>query len=181
VASYGRTIDLRPDIAEARLNQSLSRLLLGDFARGWQGYEWRRTVKSPVNTWRNFVRPQWFGHEDISGKTILLPAEQGFGDTIQFCRYVPLVAARGARFVLEVLTPLAELMTTLSGTSQIVRKNDALPEYDIHCPLLSLPLAFGTRLATIPAAVPYLRAAPQDVTHWATRLGPKHRPRIGLS
>ncbi len=181
VASYERAIDLRPDFAEARLNQSLSRLLLADFDRGWQGYEWRRKVKSPGNTWRNFVRPQWFGRENISGKTILLPAEQGFGDTIQFCRYVPLVVARGARVVLEVLTPLAELMTALDGPSQIVCKNDPLPDYDLHCPLLSLPLAFGTQLATIPSAVPYLRAPAPGVMEWDARLGPKHRPRIGLA
>jgi Tfp pilus assembly protein PilF len=181
VASYERAIDLRPDFAEAHLNQSLSRLVIGDFGRGWQGYEWRRKVKSPGNIWRNFTQPQWFGHENISGKTILLPAEQGYGDTIQFCRYVPLVAARGARVVLEVLMPLAELMTTLTGASQIVCKDDPLPDFDIHCPLLSLPLAFGTRLETIPSAVPYLCASSQAVMNWDTRLGPKRRPRIGLA
>ena len=181
VASYDRALALRADFAEARLNQSLSRLVIADFGHGWQGYEWRRKVESPGNIWRNFTQPQWFGHENISGKTILLPAEQGFGDTIQFCRYVPLVAARGARVVLEVLTPLAELMTTLAGASQIVCKGDPLPDYDIHCPLLSLPLAFGTRLETIPSAVPYLRASPQSVAEWDARLGPKTRPRIGLA
>ena len=181
VASYERAINLRPDFAEAHLNQSLSRLVIADFGRGWQGYEWRRKVKSPGNIWRNFKQPQWFGHENISGKTILLPAEQGYGDTIQFCRYVPLIAARGARVVLEVLTPLAELMTTLTGTSQIVCRNDPLPDFDIHCPLLSLPLAFGTRLETIPSAVPYLRASSQGAMTWDTRLGPKRRPRIGLA
>jgi hypothetical protein len=103
----------------------------------------------------------------------------------RFRRHHPVLplrsAGRGARVVLEALPPLVELMTTLSGTSQIVRKDDPLPEYDIHCPLLSLPLAFGTRLATIPSAVPYLRASSQDMTHWDSRLGPRHRPRIGLA
>ena len=132
------------------------------------------------NSKRNFTQPQWFGHENIAGKTILLPAEQGFGDTIQFCRYVPLVAARGARVILEVQEPLSELMTSLTGASQIVSKGDPLPDFDIHCPLLSLPLAFGTRLETIPSAVPYLRASSQAVMNWDTRLGPKRRPRMAL-
>jgi Tfp pilus assembly protein PilF len=181
VASYERAIAVRPGFAEAHLNQSLSRLIIGDFGRGWQEYEWRMDVKSPGNSKRSFARPQWQGHENISGKTILLHAEQGFGDTIQFCRYVPLVAARGARVILEVPMPLVELMTTVTGASQILCKGDPLPDFDIQCPLPSLPLAFGTRLATIPSAVPYLRASSQGAMNWDTRLGPKRRPRIGLA
>jgi tetratricopeptide (TPR) repeat protein len=181
VASYGRAIELQPDLADAHLNQSLSRLLTGDFERGWPGYEWRMDVASRASTKRSFPQPQWFGREDISGKTILLHAEQGFGDTIQFCRYVPLVAARGADIILEVPAPLAELMTTLAGNAKIVPNGGPLPDIDMHCPLLSLPLAFGTQLKTIPATVPYLRASSEGVNKWETRLGPKQRPRIGLA
>jgi len=133
---------------------------------------WRTSlVRHLESDRRRFVNPQR-----------VTPSETWYyGDTIQFCRYVPLIAARGARVVLEVLTPLAELMTTLTGTSQIVCRNDPLPDFDIHCPLLSLPLAFGTRLETIPSAVPYLRASSQGAMTWDTRLGPKRRPRIGLA
>lgn len=181
VASYDRAIDIRPDFAEARVNQAISLLLIADFARGWQGYEWRTRVKSPGNVWRSFERPQWFGHEDLAGKTILLPAEQGFGDTIQFGRYVPLVAARGARVLLEVLPPLAELMASVAGAAQIMRKGDPLPDFDLQCPLLSLPLAFGTRLETLPTEAPYLHVKAEDAAQWDARLGAKTRPRIGLA
>ena len=181
VSSYERAIDLQPGFAEAHLNQAISRLLVGDFLRGWQEYEWRMDVKSPGNRKRTFHRPQWIGSENISGKTIFLHSEQGFGDTILFGRYIPLVAARGARVILEVPLPLVELMATVSGVSQIVRRGDAPPDFDMQCPLPSLPLAFGTRLETIPSAVPYLRASPEAAMNWDARLGAKHRPRIGLA
>jgi hypothetical protein len=129
---------------------------------------------------REFPQPLWLGVEDIAGKTILLHSEQGFGDAIQFCRYVPLVAARGARVILEVRPPLAALMATLAGPSAVIAKGDPLPDFDLHCPLLSLPLAMGTRLETIPAQVPYLRARPELSAAWAERLGARMRPRIGL-
>jgi Tfp pilus assembly protein PilF len=181
IASYDCAINFRPNFAEAHLNRALSRLIIADFERGWQGYEWRMDVKSPGNSKRAFPKPQWQGRENLSGRTILLHAEQGHGDTLQFCRYVPLVAARGARVILEVPAPHIELMTSLTGVSQIICKGDPLPDFDIQCPLLSLPLAFGTRLETIPSAVPYLHALSESVKTWDTRLGPKRRPRIGLA
>ncbi len=131
--------------------------------------------------WRSFTQPLWRGKDSIAGKAILLHAEQGFGDTIQFCRYVPMVAERGARVILEVQEPLRELMTSLAGTTQVLAKDAPLPDFDVQCPLLSLPLVFGTRLETIPAAVPYLRASSQAVIDWEARLGAKRRPRIGLA
>ena len=114
------------------------------------------------------------------GKAILLHSEQGFGDTIQFCRYVPLVAARGARVILEVERPLQELMTTLVGATQVISKGNPLPDFDFQCPLLSLPLAFGTRHETTPSVTPYLRAPVQALKSWQARLAPNARPRIGL-
>ena len=107
---------------------------------------------------RNFARPLWLGSPDIAGKTILLHAEQGFGDTIQFCRYAPLVAARGAQVILEVQEPLRELASRFGASVEVVSRGLALPDFDLHCPLLSLPLAFSTTLATIPSATPYLGA-----------------------
>ena len=180
IVSYDHALKLRPNFPEARLNQSLSWLLIGDFDKGLPGYEWRNEVKSPGNSKRVFAQPQWSGQEDIHEKTILLHAEQGYGDTIQFCRYVAIVAARGAHVILEVPESLVELMRSLNTPVQIIAKGQPLPNFDMHCPLLSLPLALATRLNTVPASVPYLKASPHHVNRWASRLGPRNKPRIGL-
>jgi hypothetical protein len=154
-------------------------MLTGDFDRGWQKLEWGWYTAQLKNLKREFSQPLWLGSDEIAGKTILLHGVHGFGDTMQFCRYVPHVVERGARVILEIQEPLRELMGTLPGAAQIVSRGEPLPDFDLHCPLLSLPLAFGTRLATIPAQTPYLRASLQAVTEWNARLGP--RPRIGLA
>jgi len=122
----------------------------------------------------------WLGETALEGKTILLHAEQGFGDALQFVRYVPLVAARGARVVLRLPSALVELIRGMPGIAQIIAEDEPLPAHDLHCPLMSLPLAFGTTLETIPADTPYLRADPSRVAAWKERLGPASRPRIGL-
>jgi Tfp pilus assembly protein PilF len=181
LASYDRALKVRPNLAEAHFNEAACRLLIGDFDRGWEKNEWRWATEQQRNKKWNFAQPQWTGQEDIAGRTILLHSEQGLGDTIQFCRYVPLVAARAGRVILGVPRTLRELMSTLPGVAQIASKGDPLPDFDIHCPLLSLPLAFGTRLETIPSATPYLRASAPAVTEWNARLGPGTRPRIGLA
>jgi tetratricopeptide (TPR) repeat protein len=174
LASYDRALALRPDYAGAHFNEALCRLLIGDFGRGWEKFQCR-FVK------RNFAQPVWVGSCEIGGKAILLHAEESLGDTIQFCRYVPLVAERAARVILEVQAPLHGLMSTLPVAAQIVSRGDPLPDFDIHCPLHGLPLALGTRLATIPSATPYLRASSQAVMNWNAWLGPRDRPRIGLA
>jgi tetratricopeptide (TPR) repeat protein len=179
--SYRQAAALDPADAHAHWSLSLCLLQLGRFEEGWPAYEYRweraeyRQRKSP-----HFSRPRWQGDEDIHGKTILLHGEQGFGDTLQFCRYVTDVARRGGRVVLEVQKPLCSLMRGLVGVHQVMAAGDAAPAYELQCPLLSLPLAFKTRLDTIPAAVPYLRAEPEKIAEWQGRLGPRTRPRIGL-
>ncbi len=180
LADFDRALALRPDLPEVHWNQATARLISGDFARGFAEYEWRWHREAMIAIKRDFPQPLWRG-EDIAGKTVLLHSEQGFGDSIQFCRYVPAVAARGARVILEVEAPLQRLMTTISGGAEIVAKGTPLPAFDTHCPLLSLPLAFGTRLETVPSVTPYLRAQPQDVTAWEARLASKRRPYIGLA
>jgi tetratricopeptide (TPR) repeat protein len=180
LADYERALALQPELPEIHWNQATLRLLTGDYDRGWAEYEWRWKRESMARSMRNFPQPLWLGGDEISGKTILLHSEQGFGDTIQFCRYGPLVAARGARVILEVEKPLQSLMTTLAGTIQVVTKVGPLPDFDLQCPLLSLPLAFGTQLETVPAATPYLTAPRQHSKVWEARLGQKDRPRIGL-
>jgi len=181
LASYDRALALRPDYAQAHFNEAVCRMLIGDFDRGWQKLEWGWETEDLKNAKRTFSQPLWLGSDEIAGNTILLHGVHGFGDTIQFCRYVPCVAERGARVILEIQEPLRDLMGKLPGAAQIVSRGEPLLDFDLHCPLLSLPLAFGTRLATIPAQTPYLRALPQAVMDWNARLGPRQRPRIGLA
>jgi tetratricopeptide (TPR) repeat protein len=185
LTSYDRALTLRPDFADAHFNASVCRLLRGDFARGWQEHEWRWETRHLRAVKRRFAQPLWTGADDLAGKTILLHAEQGFGDTIQFCRYVPQVVARGASVIVEAQKPLCELLRSLADGVRIMPRGAALPEFDLHCPLLSLPLAFGTRLETIPSRTPYLAAPAHKIGAWRDRLikhelGDHRRPRIGL-
>jgi hypothetical protein len=128
---------------------------------------------------RRFARPPWLGAEELTGKTVLLHAEQGFGDTLQFCRYAALVAARGARVVLRVTRPLAGLLATLDGGTEVISDGDSVPAFDLHCPLMSLPLAFGTTLETIPPPARLLPPA-DHVAEWRRRLAALAGPRVGL-
>jgi tetratricopeptide (TPR) repeat protein len=165
-ASYGRALALKPDYAEAHFNRSHALLQTGQFDEGWKEYEWRFAM---ARYDRNFDRPRWSG-EYLAGQSILIHAEQGFGDTLQFVRYVPAVAERGGRVLLEVPGPLVRLARTLAGVSEVLAAGDPLPEFDCHCPLLSLPQAFKTDLATIPDAVPYLSIPPEASIGWARRV-----------
>lgn len=178
---YERALAARPDFAEAHYNEGLSRLLTGDFNRGWAKHEWWREAGQSKDAKRNFAQPRWTGSQAIAGKTILLHAEQGFGDTIQYCRYAPRVAALGGRVILEVQETLYDLIRGLDGVVQVVSKGDTVPPFDMHCPFLSLPLVFGSGLETIPRGTPYLRASAPAVADWNARLPPKTRPRIGLA
>jgi len=173
---FDRVLALRPGHVHGSWNRAQVLLLMGDFARGWPEHEGRLASNPGLN--RGFTQPLWLGDAPLAGRTILLRAEQGLGDTIQFCRYAPMVAARGARVVLEVQRPLVDLMRTLDGAIEVVARGDALPAFDLHCPLLSLPLVFKTELTSIPARTQYLRA-PAGAIDWKSRLGTK-RPRIGL-
>ena len=180
LASYGRALAIDPGYAQAHWNESLARLATGDFATGWEKYEWRWRCRDFTSPRRNFSQPLWRGREKTAGKTILLHAEQGFGDTLQFVRYAPLVAATGARVVLEVQAPLTSLMHDLAGVEVVVARGDPLPPFDFHCPLLSLPLALGTTLRSVPAEVPYLRPPPAKTFHWRESLAQRDHARIGL-
>lgn len=179
---YARAIALDPDCALAHWNQGLVYLRRGDYERGWREYEWRWKAESLAlyKGRRQLSQPVWTGREPLAGKTILLHAEQGLGDAIQFCRYAPLVAQRGASVILEVKKPLAQLLATLAGVARIVVRGEPLPAFDYRIPLMSLPLAFGTRLDTVPGATPYLASDPAKVAQWRALLGPKTRPRVGV-
>jgi tetratricopeptide (TPR) repeat protein len=181
LASYDRALALAPDNAESHVNRSCVRLLLGDFERGWPEFEWRWRTRDFAPWRRDFAPPLWLGEEELGGRTILLHAEQGFGDAIQFARYVPLLAARGARVVLEVPPQLTRLLSSVEGAALVVGRGEALPPFDFHCPLLSLPLAFKTRPDTIPAGVPYLFASADRVAKWKQSLPQTGMRRIGVA
>lgn len=178
--SYNRAVEIAPELADVQWNKSLLLLLMGDYTHGWNLYEQRFRTKTFIQTAREFNSPVWRGGESLAGKTILLHAEQGLGDTIQFCRYVPMVEALGAMVVLEVQPPLVAMLGTMPGQRVIVGQGQPLPKYDYHCPLMSLPLAFGTTLETLPAAVPYLYPQEDKQQCWHNRLGHKTNRRIGL-
>jgi hypothetical protein len=157
-------------------------LLLGNFQDGWQGYEWRwKNGDLPFfNNKRDFPEPLWLGEQSLVGKTILLHAEQGLGDTLQFCRYAPLVSQLGAKVILEVQRPLFKLLQNLAGVNQIVAMGDPLPTFDYQCPLLSLPLAFKTELDSIPLAPQCITSDMGKAARWEAKLGKKAKLRVGL-
>jgi Flp pilus assembly protein TadD len=164
-----KAAELRPDFTDAHWNLALSLLSLGDFDRGWLEYEWRRHLPADVPLHRPFRQPEWNGC-NISGRTLLVASEQGLGDTLQFIRYVPLLARRGATVVLECQPALRELLATLEGATQVVARGEPLPRFDAHVRLLSLPGIMGTRLGNVPADGPYLRADDRRVDEWKRRL-----------
>ena len=178
---YDKAIAINPSYVDAHWNKSLGLLLWGKFSEGWSTYEWRWHRENFTSPRRNFVPPLWLGVEDLAGKTILLHAEQGFGDTIQFCRYARMVKNKGARVVLEVPDNLMGLLSGLEGVDELVQAGQPLPAFDYHCPLMSLPLAFKTDLTSIPFPQPYLAADSDRRDAWAQKLGPQTKPRIGLA
>jgi tetratricopeptide (TPR) repeat protein len=180
LASFSQAIHSDPSIPEAHWNLSLCQLLTGDYQRGWQNYEWRKECPSVAYPRIKYQQPLWLGQASLKDKTILLQAEQGLGDTIQFCRYAPLVAALGARVILAVQTPLARLLAhNLPGVSQVLVSGDPAPAFDYHCPLLSLPLALAATVNGIPA-VNQFAAPPDKIEKFKQLLGPKSKPRVGL-
>jgi len=155
-------------------------LLSGDLELGWELYEWRWKTEHFAPYIRSFRQPQWSGMESLEGRSLLLHSEQGLGDAIQFSRYAEQAANLGARVILEVCKPLAGLFSDLAGVTELVFKGEPLPTFDFHCPLMSLPLAFKTRLESIPCPPRYLRADTIKLSQWTNRLGEKTRPRVGL-
>jgi tetratricopeptide (TPR) repeat protein len=178
---FTRAVEKQPGDAEARLTLAHTLLLNGDFERGWLEHEWRwRSAQLSGHRRHDLRGPLWLGKESLAGKTILLHAEQGLGDTLQFCRYATLAAESGARVILQVPATLTRLMRTVDGVERVLAVGEELPEIDFHCPMMSLPLAFKTTLATVPGRVPYFQAAAQDRDYWAQRLAQSRRPRIGV-
>jgi len=178
LACYGRALELQPDYREARRNRALVWLLLGDYERGWPEYEWRWGC--PELPERNFGRPAWDGGP-LQGRTILLHAEQGLGDTLQFVRYAPLVRARGGRVLMVCQPPLLRLLARCPGVDRLAAQGDPLPPFDTHAPLLGLPRIFGATKNNLPANVPYLQADAALVERWRQKLASIPGFKVGIA
>lgn len=176
LASYRQAIALKPDHAEAHFNLSLAHLLQGDYAAGWEKYEWRWTRRGYEKN-RHADLPLWSGKESISGRTLLLWSEQGLGDTLQFCRYAQSPAALGATVILEAPPGLVSTLRGLAGVSQVITVGSPLPAIDLQCPLLSLPLALNINLADLSGRA-YL-PAPQRAAGDAALDARRHK-RVGV-
>jgi len=181
VESFGKAIALQRDYADAHLNRALALLVLGDWPRGFQEYEWRWQRSGMTDTRRGYGKPLWLGEYPLARKTILLHAEQGLGDTIQFARYAPLLARAGATVVLEVQAELKTLLASLDGVASCHARGEKLPPYDVHCPLGSLPLALKTEPATVPAELPYLHVVEAHLAKWRPRIEALLGKRIALA
>jgi tetratricopeptide (TPR) repeat protein len=169
---------LNPDHVGARNSQAMWRLQIGDFARGWEDYEWR-WKKAKVSP-RDFPQPLWDG-SPLEGRTILIHAEQGLGDTLQFIRYAPLVKQRGGTVIVECPTALGQLLAGCTGIDRLIARGAPLPPFDVHAPLLSLPRIFGTTLANVPADVPYLFADAALIEDWRRELSGVAGVKVGIA
>ncbi|MBM4146324.1 MAG: tetratricopeptide repeat protein [Nitrospira sp.] len=166
---YKKVIQLNPNYAEAHWQMANILLLMGDFRHGWKEYEWLWKTEDYENRKRSFSQPSWHG-QDIKGLTILLYAEYGFGDTIQFIRYAPLVAQLGATVIVECQKELTSLLKSVEGIQNVISHGETLPGFDIHCSLMRLPIIFDTALENIPANIPYMTANPALVEKWRNRI-----------
>lgn len=178
LACFRRALAIDPDDPNANWNEALCLLKQGDYRQGWQKYEWR--WKGPrKERVRRFAQPAWQG-EELAGRTLLVYAEQGFGDTLQFCRYVPLLRQFGGKVVFEVQPELVSLVQAQPGMEPVFPLGASGADFDVQCPLLSLPFLFGTQVETIPATVPYLQVPPATAAKWQGRMACSRRKRVGV-
>jgi tetratricopeptide (TPR) repeat protein len=178
IIAYRRAIQLKPDAADIHWDLAFLLLSMGRFAEGWEEFEWRLKDETK-RLRRDFSAPQWNG-EALAGKTLLLHAEGGFGDAFQFVRYVPLLRGRAAKMILECDSALVRLFSDLPGIDEIIARGQALPAFDYHIPLQSLPRLFKTDLTNIPNAVPYLKVQPENQASWKARVKNDGRLKVGL-
>jgi Flp pilus assembly protein TadD len=179
LASFRALLAIDKNHPDARHNEALALLTLGEFRRGFEGYEarWDRTGMPPR---RRFGKPLWLGEFNLARKTILLHSEQGLGDTIQFVRYAPILARSGAKVLLEVQPELKGILARVEGIAGVSGRGEPLPDFDVHCPVGSLPHALGTEPATIPSNIPYLKVNDERAAKWHARLEALASPRVAL-
>jgi tetratricopeptide (TPR) repeat protein len=178
LACYTLALALDPGNATTHWNRSLAWLQMGNFQQGWTEYEWRwkRKRARPAP----YAQPLWDG-SPLRGRTILLHAEQGLGDMLQFVRFVPLVKELGGVVVVAAPLPVIEVLATCRGVDRTLTENQALPPFDVHAPFMSLPRLLGTTLATLPADVPYLAADPAKLERWRLRLRDVPGFKVGIT
>jgi tetratricopeptide (TPR) repeat protein len=180
LAAYDQALSLPNASLATWMNKAMLLMRLGDLAKGLPMYE-RRWELPGLNLSLPSSKPLWAGQTSLASKTLYIPYEQGFGDTLHFCRYATLAASAGARVIVGAQRPLVRLIRTLASVTQIVTDDEHVPDHDLHCPMMSLPLAFGTTTETIPASIPYLRAASTDVAIWRDKLRGIKGKKIGLA
>lgn len=180
LACYDMALSIKPGYAEASWNKSILLILTGRYLEGWELYENRLRRDSGNGEYYSFPKPAWRGQTNIQGRRLLIHSEQGIGDTIQFCRYIPHVKAMGAEILFEAPMPVVSFLSTLKCPMTVFAKGTPLPEFDAYCPLMSLPYAFKTTVETIPASIPYLFSNADKVREWKKKLGDKGRLRVGL-
>ncbi len=178
-ASYRAALQLEPESRKWRVYLGQALLLAGELTEGWNEFEWRWRAEGAI--WiRSLLEVPFWNGQPIGDRSILLLAEQGHGDTLQFCRYVPRVAAGARRTILAIQPSLVRLLSRLPGVSEIISDGGRPSRPDLWCPLMSLPHVYGTHLETIPRTVPYIAADPADVIHWRERLAGLNGLRVGL-
>ena len=178
---YNKAISLKPDYSDSLFNKSLLQLRLGNYLDGWKLYEYRWKTKSLENAFREYSMPLWQGKENLANKKILIWAEQGLGDTIQFCRYIKKVAALGAKVSFEVQEPLINSMANIEGVNKMFPGETSEPAFDFHCPLLSLPWIFETTTEIIPNDVPYIFPQFNKSKYWRDKLSLHLGLKVGLA
>ena len=180
IKDFDKCVEINPDFAEGYYNKSLTLLSVGRLREGFKLYEYRWKTNYFQSQVRHFSQPLWLGKESLTGKTILVHSEQGFGDSIQFCRYIKFFETIKCRVLLEIEKPLMSLMQSLLPGESIFEKGSHLPAFDYHCPLMSLPHAFGTTLENIPSPRAYLGVSSLHKKYWGKYLGKKTKPRVGV-
>lgn len=180
VASCEKAVAIRPHYAEAWWNMAELLILAGDYSRGWPLFDWRWKSAEYGKVFRQLDRPVWRGDEDITGRTVLVNLDGGFGDTLNFCRYAVLLEQRGAKVIMEAQAGLVALLQHSFPSMRVIANGQPLPAFDLHCPMMGLPGALALPLHQIPSSIPYVRAPAGRAEKWAARLGGKTRPRIGL-
>jgi tetratricopeptide (TPR) repeat protein len=178
--SYDQALALDPDSVDVNWNKSLLLLLQGNYEEGWPLYEWRLKREETSEEYPQFTQPLWRGETDLRGQRLLVHVEQGLGDMVQFCRYIPILADKGIEVILQVQASLLPLIESLESDVTLVSQDDPLPDFDAYCPLMSLPYALGTTLETIPSSDAYLSPCPKKVADWHEKLGSTDALRVGL-
>lgn len=179
IEDFEQALHIFPDDLDIKFNKAHAFLLQGDYEKAWPLYESRLTQNGVKNDYPTLDVPQWLGGENIQGKTILIHAEQGLGDTLQFIRYVPMLASLGAKVIVQVPLPLLSLFENMQGISVLFKNGDKTSPFDFHCPLMSLPLAFNTSLGTIPSCPQFFIPQPK-VQYWRHKLDRKEKLLVGL-